>query len=68
MSVGLSWYPVSMKTSIQFEISLEDGVYTASGINAPIVTEAATFEELKENIRDAMAAYLFEPPSEKFPA
>jgi len=38
-----------MKTSIQFEISLEDGVYTASGINAPIVTEAATFEELKEN-------------------
>jgi len=57
-----------MKTSIQFEISLEDGVYTASGINAPIVTEAATFEELKQNIRDAMAAYLFEPPSEKFPA
>ena len=57
-----------MKTSIQFEISHEGGVYTASGINAPIVTEAATFEELKENIRDAMAAYLFEPPSERFPA
>ena len=57
-----------MKTSIKFEISHEGGVYTASGINAPIVTEAATFEELKENIRDAMAAYLFEPPFEKFPA
>ena len=50
-----------MKTSIQFEISLEDGIYTARGINASIQVEAATFEELKENIRDAVARYLFEP-------
>ena len=57
-----------MKTSIQFEISHEGGVYTASGINAPIITEAATFEELKEKAREAMATYLFDPPSEKFPA
>jgi len=33
-----------MKSIIQFEISLEDGVYTAGGVNAPIVTEGATFE------------------------
>ena len=46
-----------MKSIIQFEISLEDGIYTAGGVNAPIVTEGATFEELQENIRDAVALY-----------
>ena len=46
-----------MKSIIQFNISQEDGVYTADGMNAPIVTEGATFEELQENIRDAVALY-----------
>ena len=46
-----------MKSIIQFEISHEDGVYTAGGVNAPIVTEGATFEELQANIRDAVALY-----------
>ena len=46
-----------MKSIIQIEVSLEDGVYTAGGVNAPIVTEGATFEELQENIRDAVALY-----------
>jgi predicted RNase H-like HicB family nuclease len=46
-----------MKTIIQFNISHEDGGYTASGVNAPIVTEGETFEELQENIRDAVALY-----------
>lgn len=46
-----------MKSIIQFSISNEDGVYTAEGVNAPIVTEAATFEDLQDNIRDAVAVY-----------
>jgi len=46
-----------MKSIIQFDISLDDGVYTASGVNTPIVTEGFTFEELQENIRDAVALY-----------
>ena len=46
-----------MKSIIQFEISHEDGVYTADGVNAPVVTEGATFEELQENIRDAVALF-----------
>ena len=46
-----------MKTIIQFTVSQEDEMYTADGINVPIVTEGATFEELQENIRDAVALY-----------
>jgi predicted RNase H-like HicB family nuclease len=46
-----------MKTIVQFSISQEDGTYTADGVNVPIVTEGATFEELQENIRDAVALY-----------
>jgi predicted RNase H-like HicB family nuclease len=46
-----------MKSIIQFEVSHEDGVYTAGGVNAPIVTEGASFEELQENIRDAVALF-----------
>ena len=46
-----------MKTIVQFTISQEDGTYTADGVNVPIVTEGTTFEELQENIRDAVALY-----------
>jgi predicted RNase H-like HicB family nuclease len=46
-----------MKSIVQFSISREDGTYTADGVNVPIVTEGATFEELQENIRDAVALY-----------
>ena len=46
-----------MKSILQFNISLEDGVYTADGANVPIVTEGATFEDLQDNIRDAVALY-----------
>ena len=46
-----------MKSIIQFNISQEDGIYTADGVNVPIVTEGATFEELQDNIRDAVALY-----------
>jgi predicted RNase H-like HicB family nuclease len=46
-----------MKSIIQFSVFQEDGVYTADGVNAPIVTEGTTFEELQDNIRDAVALY-----------
>ena len=46
-----------MKSIIQFDISHDNGVYTASAVNAPIVTEGATFEALQDNIRDAVALY-----------
>lgn len=48
---------MSVKAIVQFNVSHEDDVYTAEGANAPIVTEANTFEELQENIRDAVALY-----------
>lgn len=59
-----------MKTIVQFNISQEDGTYTADGVNVPIVTEGVTFEELQENIRDAVALYFegSEPSSLGFAA
>ncbi len=46
-----------MKNIIQFAVSEENGTYTAEGLNVPIVTEGATFEELKVNIQNAVALY-----------
>ncbi len=46
-----------MKNIIQFWVSQEDGVYTASGVNVPIVTDGKTFEELQTNIKEATALY-----------
>lgn len=54
------WYNMSMKKVIQFSITNEDGMYVASGINAPIVTDGETFEELEKNIKEATALYLEE--------
>ena len=50
-------YNVYMQRIIQFNISLEDGAYTADGVNAPIVTSGKTFEELSRNIYDAVALF-----------
>ena len=46
-----------MRNIIQFNISREDGVYTAEGLNVPVVTDATTFEELTHNIREAVSLY-----------
>jgi predicted RNase H-like HicB family nuclease len=46
-----------MRSIIQFNISEEDGVYTAQGVDVPIVTEGQTFEQLQDNIRDAVGLY-----------
>jgi predicted RNase H-like HicB family nuclease len=59
-----------MKKVIQFSITNEDGMYVASGINAPIVTDGKTFEELERNIHEAVSLYLQETKKDfiKFPA
>ena len=46
-----------MKSILQFNITQEDGSYTADAINAPIVTFGKTFEELERNIREAVALF-----------
>ena len=46
-----------MKNIIQFFVSNEDNVYTAEGLNIPIVTEGKTFEDLKDNIIDAVKLF-----------
>lgn len=46
-----------MKNIIQFLITQEDGVYTAEGVNVPVVTDGKTFEELKGNIIEAVELY-----------
>jgi hypothetical protein len=46
-----------MKNIIQFMVTKEQGVYTADGVNVPVVTEGSTFEELQTNIREAVALY-----------
>lgn len=46
-----------MKHIIQFSITRENKVYTANGVNIPIVTEGRTFEKLQENILDAVSLY-----------
>lgn len=46
-----------MKNIIQFWISQEDGVYTADGVNVPVVTDGKTFEELQTNIKEAVELY-----------
>jgi len=54
-----------MKNIIQFSVSQEDGVYTAEGVNVPIVTDGKTFEELHFNIKEAVELYFQgETPSE----
>lgn len=46
-----------MSNIIQFTISKEGGVYTAEGVNVPVVTEGETFEKLTENIQEAVDLY-----------
>lgn len=46
-----------MRNIIQFNISREDGIYTAEGLNVPVVTDGKTFEELTRNIREAVSLY-----------
>ena len=46
-----------MKNIIQFSILEGNKMYTAEGMNVPIVTQGKTFEELKKNIVEAVELY-----------
>jgi len=47
-----------MNAILQFSIQYEDGAYTASAANAPIATFGRTFEELQQNITEAVTVFL----------
>lgn len=48
-----------MKNIIQFTISKDtDGYFTASAADHFIVTQGETFDELQENIREAVELYI----------
>ena len=47
----------AMRSIIQFKVWREDDMYVAAAADAPIATEGSTFEELYENVRDAVATY-----------
>lgn len=42
-----------MKTIIQYRIFEGDNYYVAEGIDLPVVTQAATLDELSKNIQEA---------------
>ena len=46
-----------MRSIIQFKVWREDDMYVAAAADAPIATEGSTFEELYENVQDAVATY-----------
>ncbi|MEI6237934.1 MAG: hypothetical protein WCP15_00175 [bacterium] len=50
-------YNDEIKT-IDFNITKSEGWYSASGINAPIITQGKTFEDLEKNIEEAVSLYL----------
>ena len=43
----------------------EDGGYTAECLTAPIFTQADTWSELRDNVRDAVAGYYFDDTEPK---
>ena len=47
-----------MKSIIQFQITENDDGFLAEGVNASIVTQADTLDELTTNIREAVSLYL----------
>ncbi len=47
-----------MNRIAQFNVSRDDDMYTAEGVNVPVVTQAHTFQELEDNIREAVTLLL----------
>lgn len=47
-----------MKSIIQFSIIKTDGFYSAEAVGFPIITQAKTFEELIQNIKEAVEVYI----------
>lgn len=51
-------YSINMKSKkLTFEVSFGGGWYTASCINAFIVTQGKTFKSLEKNINEAVALH-----------
>lgn len=47
-----------------FEVTQEaDGGYVAEALGEGVITQADTWEELRENVREAVAAYFFDRPA-----
>ena len=53
---------MSMK-SITFVVVKEEGIYTASGIEETIITEASTLDTLLSNIEEAISLYYDNAPT-----
>jgi len=52
-----------MKNEIIFDVTQDnDGGYTAEALGEDIFTQADTWEELRANVREAVAAYTFDQP------
>ncbi|HOF32239.1 MAG TPA: hypothetical protein PK441_15405 [Burkholderiaceae bacterium] len=50
-----------MKNEIIFNVTQDaDGGYTAEALGEDIFTQADTWEELRANVREAVAAYTFD--------
>lgn len=47
-----------MKHIIRFRVTEEDGWYSASGVDLPVVTQAQTLDELAKNIREATTLHM----------
>jgi len=52
-----------MKNEIVFDVTQDaDGGYTAEALGEDIFTQADTWEDLRANVREAVAAYTFDQP------
>ena len=52
-----------MTNELVFEVTQEaDGGYVAEALGEGVITQADTWDELRENVREAVAAYFFDRP------
>jgi predicted RNase H-like HicB family nuclease len=50
-------------SELVFEVTQDaDGGFVAEALGESIFTQAETWEELRENVREAVAAYFFDQP------
>lgn len=53
-------------SELVFEVTQEaDGGYIAEALGESIITEAGSWEELRANVREAVAAFYFDRPAPK---
>lgn len=55
---------VNAMKELIFEVTQEaDGGYVAESLGEGVITQADTWEELRTNVREAVAAYFFDRPA-----